>query len=84
VDNSQLTAHREALEGGYSKPIATRTKLGWAIDGISHKPGQTLAHHSFHICETTLYENELHHIVKDFFSGVNVANGKPKSRESKH
>jgi hypothetical protein len=85
IDNGKLTGHREILEGKDYEPIATMTKLGWAIGGVKFSPGRQTSHQIFHICEKTMQDDELHHLVKDFFStevfGVKVREGKPKSRQ---
>ena len=68
LDNWKLRIPLFVREGRWQEPVATKTRLGWVIHGVSeirHQPA--LTHRSYHMCECKV-ENDLHKLVTEFFS----------------
>ncbi|XP_062708649.1 uncharacterized protein LOC134288292 [Aedes albopictus] len=65
VNNASLTVPLKVREGKKGEPIAAKTRLGWCIFGGCGKE----ATHSlnYHDCECSS-DQELHNIVKDYFT----------------
>lgn len=74
IDHWKLGIPTETKEGKWREPVATKTRLGWAVHGFCSPNGgegqidnPNHIHHSFHICDCSSNE-DLHALVKDFFS----------------
>ncbi|GBP17520.1 hypothetical protein EVAR_74114_1 [Eumeta japonica] len=67
ANNWKLAVPLKVREGGWHQPIATKTRLGWAIQGgKSSSPEQHLL--NIHTCICKNRDDELHELVKNYFS----------------
>ncbi|XP_017472746.1 PREDICTED: uncharacterized protein LOC108363754 [Rhagoletis zephyria] len=66
ADNWKLAIPLKVKEGAWSEPIASKTRLGWTLQGCesSRKENFRL---NVHTCECQLKYDHLHEMVKDFF-----------------
>ncbi|XP_062714715.1 uncharacterized protein LOC134291230 [Aedes albopictus] len=75
IDNAHLLATLKLREGRMREPIATKTRIGWAVYGRLGGE-QQLQHRQMHICSRTS-SDDLHEYVRKFFSleslGIAVA-----------
>jgi hypothetical protein len=86
LQHVKLTLSYEIREGTWNEPVATLTRLGWAIYG---KLGSNIPEKSTvatcHICECTSLDPHLHDLVKKFFTtesfGVKVVERCLESKE---
>lgn len=91
IDNWKLGIPTDSKEGKWREPVATRTRLGWAVHGFYDNTGKigqnnniNHIHHSYHTCDCSSDEN-LSALVKDFFSMDNFGVKIPETAlESKH
>lgn len=65
VDNAHLAVRLKTREGKFGDPIATKTRLGWSVHGFTQ--GKTAAY-NLHICECADSLENLHDLVKYYFS----------------
>ncbi|XP_065094863.1 uncharacterized protein LOC135715579 [Ochlerotatus camptorhynchus] len=82
--NASLIAALKVKEGQLGDPIASKTRLGWTLSGMAEE-GDSSVKVSLHICARS-QEDELHDMVKKFFSvdSVGVAADKgPESNDDK-
>ncbi|XP_073821452.1 uncharacterized protein [Musca autumnalis] len=66
-DNWKLAVPLKIREGLWNQPIATKTRLGWTIQGPNdcYRPGSWL---NIHHCDCQEKYNELHQMVKENFN----------------
>lgn len=61
------------MEGKENEPIACKTRLGWVIQGPNFKNNENPSRkYSMNICDCQPNDNELHQLVKDYFSTENL------------
>ncbi|XP_073836062.1 uncharacterized protein isoform X2 [Musca autumnalis] len=67
ADNWKLAVPLKIREGLWNQPIATKTRLGWTIQGPNdcYRPGSWL---NIHHCDCQEKYNELHQMVKENFN----------------
>ncbi|XP_055850516.1 uncharacterized protein LOC129915080 [Episyrphus balteatus] len=73
MDNWSLGVPMKVHEGSAGQPIATKTRLGWSVhgpDGHNQNPGKNVIS-NIHLQEQSA-DNELHQLVKNYFSLENV------------
>ncbi|XP_055636734.1 uncharacterized protein LOC129775721 [Toxorhynchites rutilus septentrionalis] len=66
-DNAYLGAALKIREGGPNVTIASKTRLGWSIHGPLGS-NEAVAEYSFHICECSPDDDDLHELVKQHFA----------------
>ncbi|XP_062704152.1 uncharacterized protein LOC134286544 [Aedes albopictus] len=77
--HAQLGLTLKSREGKFGEPIATKTRLGWAICGnLGFGDAPNMFHYSFHVCSLNERpDDDLHQAMKDYFSidslGVNAS-----------
>lgn len=75
IDNAHLLSTLKLREGCTREPIATKTRIGWAVYG-RFGGEQQFQHRQMHICSRTS-SDDLHEYVREFFSleslGIAVA-----------
>ncbi|XP_037024141.1 uncharacterized protein LOC119066028 [Bradysia coprophila] len=84
---SRLMVSLKTVEGQADQPIASKTRLGWVIQGPSYKGGENSNRQfSMNICECQVDDNNLHQLVKDYFQsenlGVSIPNTLMESKEN--
>lgn len=70
LDNWRVAAPLEIVEGELNQPIATRCRLGWAIQGQWRDGGQTTDDYPCHVHVCVCNENEnkeLHALIQRFY-----------------
>ncbi|XP_075150658.1 uncharacterized protein LOC142224756 [Haematobia irritans] len=67
ADNWKIAVPLKIREGLWNQPIATKTRLGWTIQG-PHGKGQQTTWLNIHTCECEKNYNELHKLVKEQFN----------------
>ncbi|XP_058814579.1 uncharacterized protein LOC131678438 [Topomyia yanbarensis] len=76
LSNSHLLASLKLREGRRHEPIATKTRIGWAVYGSVQGGDAQFQHRQMHICDTPA-DASLYEYVREFFSveslGVTVA-----------
>lgn len=87
LDNGTLAVPLEVRQGSNSEPIATKSKLGWVIQGLSGDRNELTMHHNYHACSCQKSDKLLHDLVKDFYAienfGVRPFNNIIESSETK-
>ncbi|XP_058826161.1 uncharacterized protein LOC131686058 [Topomyia yanbarensis] len=75
LNNTHLLATLKLREGRPLEPIATKTRIGWAVYGNLREDTESFQHRQMHICARS--DDQLHDYVRQFFSvesmGVTVA-----------
>ena len=66
VDNWKVAVPLKIREGLWGQPIATKTRLGWAIQGYNGGT-QKSTWLNIHTCDCERKYNELHQLIKDNF-----------------
>lgn len=66
-DNWELITTREIIEGPKNAPALSRTKLGWVLHGNIHFQGR-VDNTVLHVGTTQDHVDELHNLVKSFFT----------------
>lgn len=73
IDNYDLSVPIDIREGGREEPVATKTRLGWALGGVkgTREDNDVVIHHSFHACkcdhDTNVAEQKLDDLAQKFF-----------------
>lgn len=87
LEYSKLMVSLETIEGEWSQPIVCRTRLGWVVQGpndLSFK-NDVSPKYGLNMCECELSDNDLHQLVKEFFSiesfGVKITDVLVESKE---
>ncbi|XP_036347068.1 uncharacterized protein LOC118756408 [Rhagoletis pomonella] len=75
ADNWKLAVPLKVKEGNWSQPIASKTRLGWTLQGYESYQGGKFRL-NVHTCDCQMKYDELHEVVKDSF-----ALDSPKSME---
>lgn len=67
---SKLMVSLETIEGNWEQPIACKTRLGWVVQGPNDKriTNNSMNTYSLNMCECQSLYNNLHRLVKEFFS----------------
>ncbi|XP_062699013.1 uncharacterized protein LOC134284280 [Aedes albopictus] len=79
VNNANLTVPLKVREGKKGEPIAVKTRLGWCIFGGC---GEKVTHSlNYHTCECS-NDQELHNIVKEYFTMEDAGVKLPEMLES--
>ncbi|GBP03412.1 hypothetical protein EVAR_71356_1 [Eumeta japonica] len=74
-DNWNLAVPLKVREGLWNQPIASKTRLGWTIQGFNkNKKGAKEYRINVHMCDCRQKYSELHDMVKDY---LNVETSKP-------
>ena len=73
LDNWKLGLPLEIKEGKWRQPMATKTRVGWIVQGFQENSTQQQSNacHSFHLCECQPNET-LHSLVKSYFAIENM------------
>ncbi len=68
--HSKLMISLETIEGDWEQPLVCRTRLGWVVQGPNDKEISTVRLNQFRLnaCECQSSDNNLHQMVKGFFS----------------
>ncbi|XP_062541184.1 uncharacterized protein LOC134209208 [Armigeres subalbatus] len=81
LDHAKLGHAIKSREGKDHEPIAVKTRLGWMVFGNctgEEKSERYVNHHSVHICECKRdTDNDLHKVVKSYFSLDSLGVAKP-------
>ncbi|XP_055605274.1 uncharacterized protein LOC129753482 [Uranotaenia lowii] len=67
LNNIHLLASLKVREGRTGDPIATKTRIGWAVYGSLPNSSLVESHRQMHICAKQV-DTDLHEFVKRFFS----------------
>lgn len=67
ADNWKLGIPLKVREGSWHQPIASKTRLGWTLQGCSSNRAKEFRM-NIHACDCQQKYNELHEIVKEFFT----------------
>ncbi|XP_058449077.1 uncharacterized protein LOC131429043 [Malaya genurostris] len=77
-DNAHLSVTLKRRERQVDEPIATKTRLGWAIHGPILTMGNERCF-NMHLCKCVREEDDLHELVKQYFSLENMGVSIPQS-----
>ncbi|XP_062708631.1 uncharacterized protein LOC134288289 [Aedes albopictus] len=59
----------KGLEGKLDEPIATKTRLGWTVCGVScENTASSLVHFSYHVKSNETSDEDLHQTMKEYFA----------------
>ena len=87
MDNCHLIVAREVVEGPPNAPIATRTKLGWVLQGTqsSYRGRVDEPESTLHVLHYSSADDQLHQMVKQAFTtesfGITTRRDNQQSRE---
>lgn len=78
---SKLIVSRETIEGNENEPIVCRTQLGWVVQGPTYKSDTTsdIKRYSLNMCICQTNDNELHQMVKNYFTLENIGTKIPET-----
>lgn len=72
LDNSKLIVPLAVKEGRWNEPIATKSRLGWAICGDVNQANSEMStvdeYNHYHVCECQRADLELNELVKRFYN----------------
>lgn len=71
---SKLIVSLETIEGRENEPIVCKTRLGWVVQGPTFKDDESSESQTFSVnmCVCQSHDNELHQLVKDYFTMENL------------
>lgn len=85
---SKLMVSLVSIEGNCSQPIVCRTRLGWVVQGPNDDrniPSVSSRKFSLNMCECQSSDNNLHQLVREFFSletfGVKISDRTIESKD---
>ncbi|XP_065094804.1 uncharacterized protein LOC135715461 [Ochlerotatus camptorhynchus] len=81
LDNTRLKTTLKLREGREHEPVVAKTRLGWVLYGHSGNEVRSLSQRVLHI-RTKSQDNELHELVKSFFSMESVGVSVTQAKES--
>lgn len=87
LKHARVAVPLETIEGGVDEPIATRSRLGWALHGpLNNSSTGFLNHHRVKGCPCRERDDEMHKLIKDHFTienfGVLANNACEDSKEN--
>ena len=80
ADNWKLAIPLKIREGSWYQPIASKTRLGWTLQGSTTNDAREFRM-NIHACDCQYRYRELHEIVKDYFSAESTRPTKLLSSE---
>ncbi|XP_037042681.1 uncharacterized protein LOC119079015 [Bradysia coprophila] len=79
---SKLITSMETIEGKDNEPIVCRTRLGWVVQGPTYETDEVKDHPTFSVnmCVCQSNDNELHQLVKEYFTMEHLGIRIPENR----